>query len=269
MRKILYICTLLGCVSSVNGAGQWTNLTADGEPTYDGSTEIILGDDSTYRPTSSNAFVASSMRLPVGATVMVGACSVVGFAGNTYTSFTAEGGGNLTLYGCDGAIERFVSLIKSTKGALTINDRTSGGLTISSFTAAGDAAVGDITINTFGAGTTLNFADNMKPVGNATPFTLNVDSAAIVTLTTLTSIPKLTGTGRLTLGNSFTTVSTAEVPRLAGFKGQLRTRAGGDTDFAFTADPYTWTLTEAAVPYAVIKAMKGTVRLPASTVISF
>lgn len=268
MKKIIYILALLGLASSANGAGEWTDLT-DGDDTYDGSAELVLVDKHTYRPTSANAFVASSMRLPAGATVMVGACSVIGFQGNTYTSFTAEGAGNLTLYGCDGRVETFTSLVKSTKGSLIINDRTSGGLTIASFTAAGDAAVGDITINTFGAGTVLTIADNMKPAGAAQPFTLNVESSALVTLNTLTSVPKLTGTGRLTLGNSFTTVLIGEVSRLGGFKGLLRTRPGGITEFTFTADDYTWTLTETEVTYAVIKAMKGKVRLPASTVINF
>lgn len=268
MKNFFYLFVVLVCISRANAAGQWTDLT-DGVSTYDGSTEIALVDRHTYRPTSGNAFTATSMRLPASATVTVGACAVSGFNGNTYSAFTAEGVGNLTLYGCDGTPEVFTSLVKSTKGALIINDRTSGGLTISSFTAAGDALVGDITINTFGAGTVLNFADNMKPVGAAQPFTLNLDPAAIVTLTTLTSVPKLTGTGRLTLGNTLAAITAAEVLRIAGFKGLLTTRAGGTTSITFTADEYTWTLTETEVDYSVIKAMKGTVRLPASTVVNF
>jgi hypothetical protein len=269
MKKITYTLALLWALSVTHGAGQWTDLT-DGAATHDGATPIVLTNGHTYRPTSANAFLGSDLTLPAGAVATVGAASLQGFAGNTYTLFKVAAGGKLTLYGCDGVAEVFTALEKLAKGPFTMCDHTSGGLTISDFAASGDAAIADLTIDTFGTGTTLNITDALKPAGSALPFTLNVQQSAIVTLTTITSIPKLTGNGRLTLGASINAIPVTEAGRLAAFKGLLTTRSGGVTDIAFTADSAIWTLSGVTtVLYSVIKAMKGTVRLPASTIIQF
>lgn len=237
--------------------------------THDGSALLTLDDKHTYRPTNAAAW-SGAVTLPSAAVVTIGASSVTGFGGNTYTVFTAEAGGKITLYGADGHAEVMTSFVKSSKGNLVIEDRTSGGLTVSSFTANTDAAVSDITINTFGAGTTLNLSADMVPVGAAKPLTLNIDISAVTTLTTITSIPTLTGSGRLILGASLTVIPLAESPRLAAFKGKITTHSGGTTDITFSAESYIWELSgSSTVSYAIIKLMKGTVRLPASTIIEF
>lgn len=249
--------------------GQWIDVT-DGSATYDGTTSLVLTDRHTYRPSSAIAWIGTDVTLPDKATVMIGASSVPSFLGNTYTSLTIAAAGKLTLYGADGVAEVITSLIKLVKGLLIIDDRTSGGLTISTVTMNADAEVGNITINTFGAGTVLNLGVSFVPIGSGAPLTLNVDDSAIVTLTTLTSIPRLTGKGRIKLGASLMAISSTEVSRLSGFKGELVTASGGTTDISFTSDAFIWTLSGVTeIPYLVIKVMKGTVRLSANTKITF
>ncbi|MDP3641366.1 MAG: hypothetical protein Q8R43_02905, partial [Alphaproteobacteria bacterium] len=197
--KLICYAMVLSCIvfsTQLNAAGQWTDVT-DGTATHDGTTALVLTDKHTYRPTSATAWVGTDVTVPDKATVMVGASSVQNFSGNTYTSLTIAAAGKLILYGADGVAEVITSLVKSAKGVLTIEDRTSGGLTITAFTANTDAEVGNITINTFGAGTVLNLGVSLNPIGSAGPLTLNVDDSAIVTLTTLTSIPRITGKGRI------------------------------------------------------------------------
>jgi len=154
---------------------------------------------------------------------------------------------------------------------LQLEDRTSGGLTISSFTANTDAEIGNITLNTFCTGTVLSLGTSLIPMGVAAPpLTLNIDDSAIITLTTIASIPRLTGKGRIKLGASLMSIPSTEISRISGFKGELVTATGGTTDLSFTADPFIWTLSGSTeVVYAVIKLIKGTVRLTASTTIRF
>lgn len=269
--KLISYAILLSCIGlpQLHAAGEWTDLT-DGITTYDGTTPIILIDRHTYRPTSATAWTGTDVTLPANATVTIGASSVPSFLGNTYTSLTIAAAGKMTFYGADGVAEVITSLIKSAKGMFIVDDRTSGGLTITSFTANTDAEVGNITINTFGAGTVLNLGVSLVPIGGAAPLTLNVDDSSIITLSTITSIPRLTGKGRIKLGASLMTILSSEVSRLSGFKGVIITATGGATDISFTSDAYIWTLSGATeVSYAVIKLMKGTVRLPASTKIVF
>lgn len=270
--KLIRYAILLGCIvlpNQLHAAGQWTDIT-DGTATYDGTAALVLTDKHTYRPTSATAWVGSDVTLPANATVTIGASSVSNFLGNTYTSLTVSSAGKLTLYGADGVAEVITSLVKSAKGMFIIDDRTSGGLTITSFTGNADAEVGNITINTFGAGTVLSLGVSLVPAGTAAPLTLNVDDSSIITLSTITSIPRLTGKGRIKLGASLMTILSTEVTRLSGFKGEIITATGGTTDISFTSDAYVWTLSGATeVSYAIIKLMKGTVRLPASTKITF
>jgi hypothetical protein len=269
--KLIRYTVLFSCItfSSQLHAAQWIDLM-DGTATYDGTTPLTLVDKHTYRPTSATAWVGTDVTLPDKATATIGASSVPNFSGNTYTKLTVAAAGKLTFYGADGVLEVITSLVKSAKGMFIIDDRTSGGLTISAFTANADAEVGNITINTFGTGTVLDLGVSLLPAGSAVPLTLNVDDSSIITLNTITSIPKLTGKGRIKLGTSLTTILSTEVSRLLGFKGELITASGGTTDISFTSDAFVWTLSEATdVSYAVIKLMKGTVRLPASTKIVF
>jgi hypothetical protein len=257
------------CTHHLYAAGQWTDLT-HGTATHDGTSALTLIDKHTYRPTSTTAWVGSDVTLPANSTVTVGASSAANFLGNTYTSLTVASTGKLIFYGADGVPEVITSLIKSAKGVLQLEDRTSGGLTISSFTANSDAGIGNITLNTFGAGTVLSLGTSLTPVGTAAPLTLNVDDSAIVTLSTITSIPRLTGKDRLKLGASLMSIPSTEIARISGFKGELVTATDGTTDLSFTADPFIWTLSGSTeVVYAVIKLMKGTVRLPANTTIRF
>lgn len=256
-------------MTQLQAAAQWTDVT-DGAATYDGTSALVLIDKHTYRPTSATAWVGSDVTLPAAAVVTIGACSVPNFAGNRYTQLTVANAGKMTLYGADGVAEVITSLIKSAKGALVIEDRTSGGLTMTAFTASTDAEVGNITINTFGAGTTITLGVSFNPVGTAQALTLNIDAAAVITLATITSIPRLTGKGVLKLGASIMTIPLAEITCISNFKGTLITASGGTTDFVFTSDSYIWTLSGVTeIPYAVIKAIKGTVRLAATTKVTF
>ena len=256
-------------ITQLDASGQWTDVT-DGSVTYDGTSALVLIDKHTYRPTSATAWVGSDVTLPAAAVVTIAACSVPNFAGNRYTQLTVVNSGKMTLYGADGVAEVITSLIKSAKGALVIEDRTSGGLTMTAFTASTDAEVGNITINTFGAGTTLTLGTSFNPVGAAQALTLNIDDSAIVTVASITSIPRLTGKGVLKLTASIMTVPLAEITRISNFKGTLITASGGTTDMVFTSDSYIWTLSGVTeIPYAVIKAIKGTVRLAATTKVTF
>lgn len=256
----------MSLISQVSAA-EWTDVF-DGS-THDGSALLTMDDGHTYRPTNAAAW-SGAITLPATAKATVAAPSVSGFGGNTYTTLTFDAGGALTLYGADGHAEVITSFVKEAKGLATLYDRTSGGLTVSGFTANNDAAVSDITIKAFGAGTTINLTDDMSPVGTASPLTLDVDAAAVVTLTTITTLPTLKGTGRLILGSTLRNIPLAQSPRLAAFKGRLTTDSGGTTDIAFTADSYVFTLSGVTeIPYSVIKLMKGTVRLPASTTVTF
>jgi hypothetical protein len=269
--KLIRYVTLLSCIvfPQLHAAGQWTDLT-DGTATYDGTTTVALVDKHIYRPTSATAWVGTDVTLPTNATATIGASSVKNFSGNTYTSLTIAAAGKLTLYGADGVSEVITSLVKSAKGVFIIDDRTSGGLTISSFTANSDAEVGNITINTYGADTVLSLGTSLIPVGTAAPLTLNIDDSSIITLSTITSIPRLTGKGRIKLGASLMAILSTEVSRLSGFKGELITASGGPTDISFTSDAFIWTMSGATeISYAIIKLMKGTVRLPATTKIIF
>ena len=256
-------------ITQLDASGQWTDVT-DGAVTYDGTSALVLIDKHTYRPTSATAWVGSDVTLPAAAVVTIAACSVPNFAGNRFTQLTVVNSGKMTLYGADGVAEVITSLIKSAKGALVIEDRTSGGLTMTAFTASTDAEVGNITINTFGAGTTLTLGTSFNPVGAAQALTLNIDDSAIVTVASITSIPRLTGKGVLKLTASIMTVPLAEITRISNFKGTLITASGGTTDMVFTSDSYIWTLSGVTeIPYAVIKAIKGTVRLAATTKVTF
>ena len=270
--KLIRCAILFSCIvfpTQLHAAGQWTDVT-DGTATHDGTTALVLIDRHTYRPTSATAWIGTDVTLPDKATVMVGASSVPSFLGNAYTSLTIAAAGKLTLYGADGVAEVITSLVKAAKGPFIIDDRTSGGLTITALTANTDAEVGNITINTFGAGTVLSLGVSLIPVGSAAPLTLNVDDSAIITLNTITSIPRLTGKGRIKLGASLMAILSTEVSRLSGFKGELITAAGGTTDISFTSDPYVWTLSGVTeVPYAILKIFKGKVSLPARTKIIF
>ncbi len=270
--KLIRCAILLSCIclqNQVHGAGQWTDIT-DGTATHDGTTALVLIDKHTYRPTSATAWVGTDVTLPANATVMIGASSVSGFLGNRYTALTIAAAGKLTLYGADGVPEVITSLVKSAKGVFIIEDRTSGGLTITALTANTDAEVGNITINTFVAGAVLNLGVSLVPVGAAAPLTLNVADDAIVTLTTITSIPKITGKGMLKLGASLMAILSTEVSRLSGFKGTLITASGGTTDISFTSDPFVWTFSGAPeITYLILSKLKGTARLPANTKIIF
>lgn len=270
--KVLNICALitgLTCTTQLNAAGQWTDVT-DGTATYDGTSALVLADKHTYRPTSATAWVGSDVTLPAAAVVTIGASSVPNFAGNTYTQLTVASSGRLTLYGADGVTETVTSLVKSAKGALVIEDRTSGGLNLTAFTASTDAAVGDITINTYGAGTTLTIGVSFIPVGTAQALSIYIDDAAVISLATITSIPRLTGKGVIKLTASIMSIPLTEITRISNFKGTLITASGGTTDLVFTSDSYIWTLSGVTeVPYSVIRAMKGTVRLAATTKITF
>jgi hypothetical protein len=255
--------------SQLHAAGQWTDVT-DGTATYDGTSALVLTDKHTYRPTSATAWVGSDVTLPAAAVVTIGASSVPNFAGNTYTQLTVASSGKLTLYGADGVTEVVTSLIKSAKGGFVLEDRTSGGLTLTAFTANTDAEVGNITINTFGAGTTLTLGVTFIPAGTAQALTINIDDAAVISLATITSIPRLTGKGVLKLTASIMSIPLTEIARISNFKGTLITASGGTTDLVFSSDSYIWTLSGVTeIPYSVIKVMKGTVRLPATTKVTF
>lgn len=244
--KLIRYATVFSCIvfPQLHAAGQWTDLT-DGTATYDGTTTIALIDKHTYRPTSATAWVGTDVTLPANATVTIGASSVPNFLGNTYTSLTVAAAGKLTLYGADGVSEVITALVKSAKGVFIIDDRTSGGLTISAFTGNGDAEIGNVTINAYGAGTVLSLGISLIPAGAAAPLTLNIDDSSIITLSTITSIPRLTGKGRIKLGASLMAILSTEVARLSGFKGELITASGGTTDISFTSDAFVWTLSGA------------------------
>lgn len=250
-------------------AGQWTDVT-DGVATHDGSSAITLIDKHVYRPTSANAWVGTDVTLPDKASVTVRPSTVANFAGNTYTLLTIIGGGDLTLYGASGVVETITALVKNGPGTLKIQDETAGGLRISGWTANGSAKVADIVINTSGSNTTLNLAAALDPPAGQSPLTVNIDSQAIITLMTLPTIPKLTGSGRIIMTN-IAAITTAELGRLSGFKGILQTRSGGVTDVGVTStETSIWTLSGAVeVKWADLLKMKGTVRLPAGTRINF
>lgn len=256
------------CANQLSAAaGQWTDLHTN--TTYDGTTPLVLTSGHSYQPTGTTAWVGSDVTLPPNAVVTVGAPSDAAFLGNTYTALKVVTG-TLNLSGTDGRKEIITLLTKTAKGTFTINDRTSGGLTISTFTATGDAEVGNITINSFGVNTVLSLGVSLAPSGSAAPLTLNIDESAVITLTIITSIPRLTGKGRIILGASLMSISSTEIVRISGFKGEIVTASGGTTDLSFTSDALIWTLSGVTeVQYAVIKLMKGTVRLPASTKIIF
>lgn len=266
--SIAVVCCL-SFLTQLNAAGEWTDVT-DGTTTHDGTVALVLTDKRTYRPTSATAWVGSDVSLPAAAVVTIGASGVANFSGNTYTQLTVASSGKITFYGADGVPEVVASLIKSAKGTFTIEDRTSGGLTLTAFTANTDAEVGNITINTYGAGTTLTLGITFVPVGSAAALTLNIDDAAVITLSTITSIPRLTGKGQVKLAASLMTIPLADISRISNFKGILTTAGGGTTDLVFTSDGSIWTLSGVTeVSYSTIKTMKGTVRLPASTKITF
>jgi hypothetical protein len=263
-KVIVCIC----CVLSLTHGAQWTDLT-DGIETYDGSISVDLIDNHVYQPTAVAAWTGE-VRLPESASVTIGAAAVGGFLGNTYSQLTVASGGTLKLYGSIGVPEVITTLVKSARGNFTLEDHTAGGLRVVGFSGLNGATVSEITINTFGVGTVLDLHTSLLPAGAAQPLTLNVQASSIVTLITLTSVPRLSGRGRLILGDTLRTLTMADVSRIANFRGQLVTSSAGTTDITFSADTYVWTLSGVAeVPYSVLKAMRGTVRLPASTRIVF